>query len=508
MDVSTVGAVTGTSAADWGAVSGRRTAALYSAYLALALLLALPMMLVEIPMGVDTLNHLARIHIQAHIGGDADLARLFEVQGGLIPYMGFDWLLVPMARVMPTLVAGRVFVVLLLWATVGGVVLLQRVFTGRVGFEPLLAGLVSYNALMAWGFLPYLLGAAGAMYGLAAWHGLRQRPWAVRLLLAAAVATSLYFAHLLALVVYGAMLGAYEVFGRPQAWRTPMRDWALLGLQFGPAAALWLSLPAPLQLGAQPGLAWLLNIKGFLLSSPFVFSVAGPEAGLELLTAVLCLALLLHLSRAGLVRWTRALAAPAIALAVLGVIAPGQMVGALLVDLRFPTSAACLALAALRASAGSGWRLLPAGLAAAAFFLVQIGSAATEMQGCDRQFGEVREALATVPRGAVLTAVLEEEHPAPGVPCSHPLSYFHVSQLVTLERSGYSPDFFAYLKPVSVRNGLLADAKPLDAASLTSAELPLSGYILWMHFGNRARPVPPGLATLHRGSFFDIYAVL
>ncbi len=459
-------------------------------------------------MGVDTLNHLARIHVQAHVDSDADLARLFEIQSGVIPYMGFDWLMVPMARVMPTLVAGRVFIVLLLWATIGAIVLLKWVFTKHVGFEPLLAGLVSYNALLAWGFLPYLLGAVGALYGFAAWHGLRRRPWAIRLLISAAVATSLYFAHLLALVVYGVMLGAYEVFGRPQAWRTPIRDWVLLGLQFVPAVALWLSLPAPLQLGVQPGLAWLPDIKELLLASPFVFSAVGPATGFELLAAILCAVVVMCLIRARLVQWTRGLLAPAIALAILGVIAPGQIVGALLVDLRFPASAACLAVAALCAAPGSGRRLLPAVLAMAAIMIVQIGSVATTMRGCDRQFGEVREALAMIPRGAVLTTVLEEYEPASNVPCAHFLSYFHLSQLITLERSGYSPDFFAYLKPVSVRNGLPADARPLDATTLTSAKLPPNGYILWMHFGNRTRPEPPGLATLHRGSFFDIHTVL
>lgn len=39
-----------------------RTAVQCLAYLSLALLLALPVMLVEVPMGVDTLNHLARVH--------------------------------------------------------------------------------------------------------------------------------------------------------------------------------------------------------------------------------------------------------------------------------------------------------------------------------------------------------------------------------------------------------------------------------------------------------------
>ena len=82
-------------------------------------------------------------------------------------------MLTPLARVLPTLVAGRVFIVLLLWGMVGATAVVQRAFTGRVGFGPLLVGLVCYNGLLAWGFLNYLLGVVGALLGFAAWHALR-----------------------------------------------------------------------------------------------------------------------------------------------------------------------------------------------------------------------------------------------------------------------------------------------------------------------------------------------
>ena len=148
----------------------RRASTLWLAYLALAVVLAIPMLVAEVPLGVDTLNHLARIHVRAHLENDADLRRLFEIRENFIPYMGLDWILTPLARIMPTLLAGRVFIVLTLWSIVGAVVILQRVFTGSIGFEPLLMSLVSYNALLAWGLLNFLVGVVGALLGLAAWR--------------------------------------------------------------------------------------------------------------------------------------------------------------------------------------------------------------------------------------------------------------------------------------------------------------------------------------------------
>ena len=135
---------------------------------------------------------------------------------------------------------------------------------------------------------------------------------------------------------------------------------------------------------------------------------------------------------------------------------------------------------------------------------MQTGSAAQALHACDRDYRELRTALAAVPRGAVLHAVLNYGAPDGAARCARQ-AYIHMPQLVTIERSGYSPDFFARLTPVAVRDGLQADTKPTDAASFTPDMLPRGGHVLWMHMGG---PVPalPGVAVLHHGSFFDLLA--
>ncbi len=497
---------TGTSlAANANSWLKKRTLALWLAYMALTLILAAPLLLVEVPMGVDTLNHLARIHVRAHIADDADLARLYELRDAWVPYMGLDWLMTPMARVMPTLVAGRVFIILLLWGTVGAVMVLQRTFTGRIGFEPLLVGLVSYNGLLAWGFLNYMLGVVGALLGLAAWHATRGRSWGWRLLLFTGVATSMYFVHLLALALYGAMLGAYEVFGRRQPWRTPLQDWMVLGLQFCPAAVLVLQLPM-LPSSGNLGLSWIWGDKPIILASPFLFS--GGAGGLDsgLLVFILCAYLLVRLTRAGALRWNRRLAAVALVLAVMGLAVPKRAFGVALVDFRFPVVAAYIAVAALNITPGVGRRLWPVALVLAGAVLFQVASATTAMRACDRQYAEVRAALQAVPRGEVLAAVVETEHPVLGMRCTNLGIYDHLPQLMALDRSGYSPDFFANVTPIAIRNGRTTDKEPIRTHLLAPNMLPQHGYVLWMHFGNHDRPVPPGLTPLREGSFFTLYA--
>ena len=135
----------------------------------------------------------------------------------------------------------------------------------------------------------------------------------------------------------------------------------------------------------------------------------------------------------------------------------------------------------------------------------QAGAAGAGMRACNAHYAELRAALQALPRGAVLGAVLEQE-PAPGVPCSPVRVYDQMAQLVTLERSGYNPGFFAAATPVVVRAGLLTDTYPTPAHKAEAGMLPQGNYLLWMHLGHR-RPVPPGLALLRAGSFFDLYRV-
>ena len=99
-----------------------RTACIVLGYAGLAALLAIPVLVARVPLGADDLNHLARIYVRAHIGTDPDLARLFELRAGMFPSLGMDLLLTPLARVLPIMIVGRIYILALVWGLVGAVV--------------------------------------------------------------------------------------------------------------------------------------------------------------------------------------------------------------------------------------------------------------------------------------------------------------------------------------------------------------------------------------------------
>ena len=511
--------VTGFAATRWATPmlrwwSTHRTVGLVAVYATLAVLLAVPVLVAQTPLGGDDLNHLARIYVRAHIGSDPDLARIFEVKSDLIPYLGMDLLLTPLARVLPIMLVGRIYILALVWGLVGTVVVLQRVFTGRIDLAPAAAGLVAYNGLLAWGLLNYVLGLILALLAFAAWHAQRKRPWLIRLVLFTGAATAIYLTHLLAFVLYGVLVVSYELLGRRQPWRTPLTDWVVLAGQAAPGLLLWLAnhkMLTPAYLIDYGPFKDMLFSKVLILEFPFLFrgasggSVGGVDTGL-LSAAIFGMALYAGVRQAWLT-CPRTLAGPLLALAVLTLLLPERAFGVALIDGRFPVAAVCLFLAGLTLTPAAPSRLaLPIAAIVGLLMAAHIADVTLLMHRCDGQYAEVRRAMAMLPRGAELTTVLEEKTPnrAMALASTNLSIYQQMPQLVTIDRSGYEPRFYALTTSVGVRGGRESDVEPVNADKFTTA--PKSGYVLWIHLGHR-RPVPPHLMLLWRGSFFDLWQV-
>jgi len=481
-----------------------RVVCLVLTYAAVAALLAIPILVANVPLGVDDIEHLARIYVRAHIGTDPDLAHLFEIRTDPIPYLGMDLLLTPLARLLPIMVVGRIFVLVLVWGLVGAGVVLQRTFTSRVGLSPAASGLIAYNGLIAWGLINYVLGLILALLAFAAWHGLRARPWLMRLIFFTSVATALYFTHLLAFVLYGVLVVSYELFGRQRPWRTPLRDWILLAGQAVPGLILWHSLGMSM-LGTQSAIYYRPVAKLFALEASTAFGrAAGRTFDTGLVSFIFCSVALFMAARRGLLTWPRSLAAPALILLGLTILLPYRLMGVYLIETRFSVAAACLALAGLKFKSIDTSHALMAVVAVALLMISHVVDVSIVMRRCDGQYAELRRALAVVPRGATLVPVLERSAPVPGVACTALPIYDHIASLVTIDRSGYATNFFARATTVALRDGRLSDIDPPSAETFATA--PMAGYVLWIHLGHR-RPVPPGLALLWSGSFFDLWAV-
>lgn len=465
---------------------------------AVALLLAIPLVVSEVPFGVDTLNHLARIHIRANISSDQDLARLFEIRKELRPYAGMDLIVPVLAHFVPTLVAGKVYLFSLVFGLVLTIALLSRSFAVSRGPGIAIGALVAYNSLIAWGFLSYVLGMLGGLILFSAWHTFRNRPWWWRLFVFTGLSTVLYFTHLLGFVIYGLLVTSYEVFGRSCVWRTPTRDWITLVGQAIPAIALWYFYVAGAQTSG-PAFLWIGDVKPAVFLSPFAFDWL---SGKDLAIAILCALTLTFTVALRLVTIPRELVAPAIVMLLCGWVAPNYLFGIGLIDERFPVVAVVLIAAGIKLKS----RLLsitPAiTLMLLALAVVHVVEVSRSMRRCDVQYAEVRAAINLIERGGEVTTVLEEADQTPISRCTRMPIYNHLAQLITIDRSGYTPEIFSSTTGVFPRDGRAHGQVPIPADAFQT--IPSTKFVLWLHFGI-ARPVPPGLTVVREGSFFTLW---
>lgn len=395
--------------------------------LALALLIALPLLLNPFLPFEDLPNHIARRHLAA--GVPAPLAEYVVLQGGLATNAAVDlawqlrlWLGPVTAQDALAFSRGAMAVAML--GLVGAVMVLHRVLHGRWSAWPLLAGLLVHNANVLWGFENYVVTLPLGILGLALWIATRGAAPALRLGLTLAVAVVLFLGHVLVLLAYAVLVAGYEA-GR--TWRPGGRpDWAAADWA-GLAVVAGVCLVYVAQSAAAPPAGYgtttdlgPLSARLQILLSPFgagmgadaLLGVLGAQAPVLLAVPVV----LWVLVRRGLLvaRGAPGMAAPLVLLALVALAMPVQLSGVYFTHLRFPVLLFALLIAAtdLRPAPGR-WPALVGGVLA----LALLGAVALRSQALDRaarahsaEVAALSSLAADLPAGARVLPVL-----APGL---------------------------------------------------------------------------------------------
>lgn len=181
----------------------------------------------------DYPNHVARMHIIAHLSDSVDLAKFYAVKWEFIPNLAMD-ILVPL--MMPTLSAesaSLVFAAISMFLMASGAIVLHRKLYGRWSLLPFASFLLLYNRHFLWGFLNYLFSVGLGLWLMAAHIHFRSRKPAFRFVLFSMLSVALLISHLHAFASYAILVGGYEI---SLAWRnrgqTPWRDLAVSAAPF------------------------------------------------------------------------------------------------------------------------------------------------------------------------------------------------------------------------------------------------------------------------------------
>jgi hypothetical protein len=216
-------------------------------FFVLALVAIIPILTHQLPPLEDYVNHLARMHVIATSGHDSNLSRFYEIDWQIVPNLMMDLIVPVLARVMSVYAAGQVFTVAAFLLIVSGTLALNRVFFRQWSVLPLIAFPFLYNYVFLVGVMNYQFGMGLTLWALAAWVGLRDRAWPLRLAVSTLFVIALFFCHLFSLGLYGLGLLAYELWRaltrRDLSLRYRIFDFLATGLPFIPALVMLLVSP-------------------------------------------------------------------------------------------------------------------------------------------------------------------------------------------------------------------------------------------------------------------------
>jgi hypothetical protein len=194
--------------------SGAQTAILS---FALVLLASIPIWTYPIPPLSDYANHLARMYVIAKGAADVSLSRYYEVDWQIIPNLMMDLVVPVLGRFMSIYLAGQVFTFLAFLMIISGAIALNRSLFGHWSAFPLVTVPLLFNSVYLIGVMNYVFGIGVALWALALWILLRDKPWLLRIAVSTLCVVVAFFCHLFALGLYGMALLAFEI---TQLWRT------------------------------------------------------------------------------------------------------------------------------------------------------------------------------------------------------------------------------------------------------------------------------------------------
>jgi hypothetical protein len=423
----------------------RIRSAWWAALVSVCAVLLGPLLIADVPPILDYPNHLARFVLLAAGPEDPVLGPVFAPHWAIIPNLASDVIGPALLSLLPVHVAGRCLLGGVLLLNLAGVLALHRALFGRRSLWPLASGLVAYNSTFLLGFLNWQISSGLAMLFAAAWLTWRERRPVGTIVGASAASIVLFFCHAMGLIFFLVLIGSAEAYAMWHRRALLVRSVLLLPVLLGP---MILSRMAALS-GVPATADWMdLQAKLVQMVSPFInylFPLDVISAGLVYGGVALGVA-------AGwLVLAPRAILA-VVALAILYVACPFNLMGTSFVDTRIAIMLAYLLFAAVdpvnvpeRAR-----RVVAAGLAA--LFAVRMTVVADVWVEQRRDLADLRAVIAAVPPGALVyvTNVPREEAPTywDTGPRSRMLSNilrtdYHLPALLLIEHGAFWPLLFA-----------------------------------------------------------------
>jgi hypothetical protein len=422
------------------------------------LIVLMPLILCVVPPLHDYPFHLARADILASMNGSRFLQAHYQQGSFLLPNVGMDVVMIPLTRSMPIMLAGRVFLGIVVIVMLTGTIALHASLHRRLSPWPLLAGFFLYNWIFMYGFLNYLLGVGLMLWATAGWIALRDHAVVWRLAWAMMMALILLACHLVTFGLFGILVAGFELQRAIQAARTrrsaAARDVILAALPFIIALAIFAALsPTAGQvkevIAYHGGMGWKP-----LVAYRTLFTTAGwPDL---LMTAPLVIGVAWAIVRRNLhFAWPMAMAVAL--LVVTFAIMPFYLFGSQFGDARLPVAILLVVVASTGVTTATERAQSVLTLGVLALLCAHSVAIARDWAASDAKFAAFTAAFRLLPDGTTLYAATAGAYPsvdyrdAEGLALWHP-PLKHVVSYASLGREVFVPSTWAdpFKQPMGV----------------------------------------------------------
>lgn len=380
--------------------------------------------------GLDTPNHLARLHVLTHLG---DFRDFYAPNWVFLPNLAIDLLLYLPAKVLPALFVMKGFLSFLIGLTAFGFAWLNRELVGRWSISGLIGFLFAWNYVFGFGFLNYLLTLAIGLCLIAGWIRFEKgRVWLLGLGLPVLFCFHMMGTAMVVLALIGFLLL------RADLWKTSWRGFAV-----GLLACVGLVLLLPKS-----------QTSAGIFYDPFprhfgrvvnVFSIGNPIWDDFFLFFAYCLFVLAVLTCA---RFESKTWMMGFGLMVVSLFAPHEAMSSAFISARIPIWAVLIGLSGVRFQSLRGLSVV-VGLMTV-FLLVRPISVLGWTVRANRVWSVLERDLETIPEGAIVFQAAEYDSFFPMDSLAWNPAMLHANCLLMTRKTVYLSNFFAfpYQQPV------------------------------------------------------------
>lgn len=403
--------------------------------LAILLLSAVPLLWPDVPALIDLPGHIGRYRIMLDLDTSAALRRFFDFRWALVPNLGVDLLMVPLAKLVGLKPAVRLIVIAIPPLTVAGFLWVAREAHGRIPPALLFAAPFAYGSPFLGGFLNFSLSMALAFLAAGLWLYLwRLRRLRLRAALFPIVSATVWLCHAVGWGTLGLLAFSFEFAREAEEGRTSPR-----AVVSAATRCLPLAMPIVLIAGWQSGNVnagtsdWL-DVPWKLFASIVV--LRDRWQAFDIVSVALCGAVIFAGVREPKLLYSRGLATAAVLLTLAFLAMPRILLGAAHADDRLVPYVFATALLGIGARPGGDRLAARLAVAGLAFFLARTAASTASFALYDRSWNAELAALSHVPAGARVAAFV-------GMPCER--TWFaarleHLPGLAIARRDAFAND--------------------------------------------------------------------